>query len=174
MSRRLLVLVTAVAVVGSTAGDLGACGDKFVRAGRSARTRGYAAIHPASILIYKPTATPKGLKEFESILRKAGHRPVALQDGAGLVQALSSAQYDVVLADYADAPLINEHVRTASAKPGLVPILEKPTKAEEAEVAKHYHCVINIQKMTKYDALEQIDHLMEMRIKSAAASTAAR
>ncbi len=168
MLRRLLVFVTAAAVVGSTAGDLNACGDKFVRAGRSARTRGYAAIHPASILIYKPTATAKGLKEFESILKKAGHRPVALQDGAGLSQALSSTKYDVVLADYADALLISEHVRAAAVKPGLLPILDKPTKAEEAEATKQYHCVINVEKMTKYDALEQIDHLMELRMKAAA------
>jgi hypothetical protein len=172
MLRRLLAFVTVAAVVSSLSGDLSACGDKFVRAGRSARTKGYAAIHPASILIYKPTATAKGLKEFESILKKAGHRPVALQDGAGLSRALASTKYDVVLADYADAPLISEHVRAVLAKPDLLPILEKATKAEEAEVVKQYHCVINIEKMTKYDALEQIDHLMELRVKSAAAATA--
>jgi len=40
--------------------DLSACGDKFLRVGRSARFKGYAAVHPASILIYKSlTSTPE-------------------------------------------------------------------------------------------------------------------
>lgn len=171
MFRRCFVVVTVAAVVGSASADLNACGDKFVRAGRSARARGYAAIHPASILIYKPTATAKGLKEFESLLKKAGHKPVALQDGAGLSQALSSAKYDVVIADYADATVINEQVRSASAKPGLLPILHNPTKAEEEQVAKQYRCIIKPEKMTKYDALAEIDHVMELRLKAAATAS---
>jgi hypothetical protein len=165
MLRRLLVVGTVAAVVGSASADLGACGDKFVRAGRSARAKGYAAIHPASILIYKPNATAKGLKEFESLLRKAGHKPFALKDAAGLAQTLSSAKYDVIIADYADTTTIKEQFLSASAEAGLLPILHNPTKAQEAEVGKQYHCVLKPEKMTKYDALEEIDHLMQLRLK---------
>jgi hypothetical protein len=172
MFRRALVVFTAAVVVGSASADVSACGDKFLRAGRSARAKGYAAVHPAAILIYKPAATAKGLKEFESLLKKAGHKSVTLQDGAGLSQALSSAKYDVVITGYADATIINEEVRAAAGKPGLLPILHRPTKAEEAEVAKHYRCVIKPEKMTKYEALEQIDHVMELRLTGTTASAA--
>jgi len=170
MLRRLLVVGTVAAVVGSASADLRACGDKFVRAGRSARAKGYAAIHPASILIYKPNASPKGLKEFESLLRKAGHKPVALKDAAGLAEMLSANKYDVIIAEYADTAAIKEQLSSASVQPGLLPILHNPTKAEEAEVGKHYSCFLKPEKMTKYDALEEIDHLMQIRLKGPVAA----
>ena len=47
---------------------------------------------------------------------------------------------------------------SASAEPGLLPILDRTDQGQEAEAAKHYHCFIKPEKMTKYDALEQIDH----------------
>lgn len=172
MYRRALVVFTVAAVVGSVSTDLTACGDKFLRAGRSARTKGYAAIHPASILIYKPNATPKGLKEFESLLRKAGHKPVALKDGASLSQTLSSSKFDVVIADYANRTVIKEQSRGESADAGFLPILHNPSKSQEAEAASQYPCLLKPEKMTKYDALDQIDRLMDLRLKAAAATQA--
>ena len=39
--------------------DLGACGDKYARVGRSSRLKAYAPLYPASILVYAPAnATP--------------------------------------------------------------------------------------------------------------------
>lgn len=163
MRGRVLVGV-AVATVLSVA-DLDACGDKFLRAGRSTRTKGYAAVYPASILIYKPTATPKGLKDFEALLKKAGHKPVALRSESALTEALSSAKYDLVIADYTDRALLKEHFRAASAEPGFLPILHKPSKTQEAEVAKEFPHLLKPEKMTKYDALDEIDHVMESRRK---------
>ena len=165
MSGRSLVVGIVAAAVCFASAELGACGDKFVRAGRSAKARGYAAIHPASILLYKPNATAKGLKEFESLLRKAGHKPFALKDGAELSRALASTKYDVVIADYADTTAIRAQFPSASVEPGLLPILHNPTKAQADEAAKHFHCVLKPEKMTKYDALEEIDHLMQLRLK---------
>ena len=170
MLRRLLVVGTVAAVVGSASADLRACGDKFVRAGRSARAKGYAAIHPASILIYKPNATAKGIKEFERLLKKAGHKPFALKDRAALADTLASAKYDVIIADYADTAAIKGQLSSASAEAGLLPSLHNPTKAEEADIGKQYHCVLKPEKMTKYDALEEIDHLMQIRLKGPAAA----
>lgn len=172
MLRRSLVLVAAAAFSASATADLAACGDKFLRAGRSARSSGYAAIHRANILIYKPSGTAKGLKEFESILKRAGHKAVALQDGAQLSSALASAKYDVIIADYADAPLVSGQFDGAMSQPGILPILHKPTADQEAQVRKSYHCIIKPESMTKYDALAQIDHVMELRLKGAPPATA--
>lgn len=174
MFRRGLVVFTMAAVAGSASADLNACGDKFLRAGRSARTKGYAAVHPASILIYKPNATARGLQEFESLLKRAGHKPVALKDASLLSQALTSAKYDVVIADYADATAIKGQFRAGSAEPGLLPILSNPSKAQEAEAAKHYHCVLKPEKMTKYEALDEIDHVMALRRKGSTPAAPAR
>lgn len=174
MLRRSLVVLTVAAVLGSVSADLNACGDKFLRAGRSAKNRGYASVFPASILVYKPNATANGIKEFDSLLRKAGHKPVFLKDGAILSQTLTSAKYDLVIADYSDTTAIKNLFSAASAEPGLLPILHKPTKAQEAEAKKLYPCLLNIEKMTKYDALEEIDHLMQQRRKGMPATAAAK
>ena len=165
--RRCVLVLVALAVVAGGA-DLNACGDKFLRAGRSARTKGYAAVHPASILIYKPTATTKGLKEFETLLKRAGHRPVALRTESDLTQALLSAKYDLVIGDYADRVMLKEHFRSATAEPGFLPILHNPTKTQEEQVAKEFPHSLKPEKMTKYDALDEIDHVIESRLKTGA------
>jgi CheY-like chemotaxis protein len=170
MLRRALAVGIVVVVMGPASMDLSACGDKFVRVGRGARAKGYAAIHPASILIYKPNGTAKGLKIFESQLKKAGHKPVALMDGAALSRALGSAKFDVVIADYADASMLEQQFRAASLEPGLLPILHQSTDAQETEVRKHYHCIITPERMTPYEALEEIDHLMQLRAARTAAA----
>jgi CheY-like chemotaxis protein len=154
----LIVTLTAASV------DLGACGDKFLRVGRSARFRRYAAVHPAAILIVSPVhSTPAGIEELKALLKLAGHRPVAVDSGTDIVSVLAGAQYDLVIADYADAGRIRSDVQPASVKPAILPILYKPTKAVEAEASKQYACLIKPHAMTKYDALAEIDRLMELK-----------
>ena len=172
--RRVLVVITVAAIAGSASVDLTACGDKFLRAGRSARTKGYAAIYPASILIYKPNATVKGLQEFESLLKKAGHKPTAIKDSALLNDALASAKFDVVIADYENATAIKQQLQAGASEPGFLPILHNPTKAQESEVAKQFHCILKPERMTKYDALTEIDHMMQLRRQAHVAAAAAR
>lgn len=174
MFRRSLVVVTVAAVLGSASTDLGACGDKFLRAGKSPKTRGYAAVYPASILVYKPNATDKGLKALETFLKKAGHKPVCLKNGADLPQTLTAAKYDLVIADYADTSGLKGQFGSLSIDPGLLPILDKATKAEEADARKQFKHLLKPEKMTIYDALEQIDEVMKLRRKGTTASAAAK
>lgn len=162
--RRILTAVAVAAIVVTAAADLDACGDKFLRVGRSARFRRYAAVHPAAILIYSPSnSTPAGIKEFESILTRAGHKTVALANGADVSQALAAAPYDLVIADYSDSSRVREHLRTAASTAGLLPILYKPSKAVAEQAEREFICLIKPHAMTKYDALAEIDRLMELR-----------
>ena len=174
MFRGVVVGAALVAAFASASADLNACGDKFLRAGRSARARGYAAIHPASILIYKPTGTPKGLKEFEALLKRAGHKSVTVQNAGGVSQAFTATKYDVVIADYAEAAHLKEELQSSPSKPWLLPVLSNATKAMAAEASKEFVCLIRPEAMTKYDALAQIDHLMERRLKETIAAAASR
>jgi hypothetical protein len=169
---RRLFIVGLIATLTAASSDLGACGDKFLRVGRSARFRRYAAVHPATVLIYKPVdSTPAGVEEFKAVLKRAGHRPVAVDRGASISLALAAAQYDLVIADYADADRIKDDLYSASSKPGLLPILYKPSKAVEAEAEKQYSCLIKPHLMTKYDALAEIDRFMQLRLTGAATAT---
>ena len=162
MKRLLAVCVIAIATAGTV--DLGACGDKFLRVGRSARFRRYAAIHPSAILIYKPVnSTRGGIEELTALLKRAGHRPVAIDRGTDMAAALAAAKYDLVIADYSDADRIKNSFQTVASKPALLPILFEQSRAIEAEAEKQYVCLIKPHKMTKYDALAEIDRLMQSR-----------
>jgi hypothetical protein len=173
MLRGVIAGALAVATFATGSVDLSACGDKFLRAGRSARARGYAAVHPVSILIYKSTATPKGLKDFQALLKRAGHKSVAHEEGT-LSQALAAANYDVVIADYAEAAAVQAELRSIPSKPGFLPVLSNPTKAAVASASSEFAHLIRPDAMTKYDALAQIDHLMDRRLKEAAPATGGR
>src|SRR5579864_8744015 len=151
---RRAFVIGIISVLWCASVDLGACGDKFLRVGRSARFRRYAAVHPAAILIYKPAhATRAGIEELKALLVQAGHRPEAIDSGANIASALAAARYDLVIADYTDAVQIRSALGTASSKPDILPILYKPTKAVEAEAEKQYACLIKPHEMTKFDAL---------------------
>ena len=167
MLRSLAAVGTITLVLISVSADLNACGDKFLRMGRSARFKGYAAVHPASILIYRSAkSTPEGIKEFEALLKRAGHRPLAVENGAALAPFMAGGQYDVVIADYADTGRIKQELQSLSSKAELLPVLYKPTKAVAAAAEQEYHCLIKPHAMNKYDALAEIDHLLDLRLKA--------
>lgn len=171
MLRRVITLAAAAVILASATADVGACGDKFLRAGRSPRLRRYAALHQASILIvYAPARSKRsGVEEFEGWLKRAGHRPVAVETSAA-DQAFASGTYDVVIVDYADAAelegRIDRSVMKGRAKPSLLPVLYKPTKTAEAAAAKAYQCLLRPDRMDKYRALEEIDRLMTLRLEA--------
>src|SRR5512132_4295987 len=110
--------------------DLDACGDKFLRVGRSGRFSRYAAVHPAAILIYSPVnSTRAGIDELKAMLKRAGHKAVALDRAASVSAALAASLYDVVIADYLDAERLEGELRSAASQAALLPILLKPGKA---------------------------------------------
>jgi hypothetical protein len=169
---RRVFVIALTATVAAASIDLGACGDKFLRVGRSARFRRYAAVHPANILIYPPVnSTRRGIEELSGLLKQAGHKPVAVDRGASIAGVLAAARYDVVIADYADASQIEATLQAVPSKPELLPILDKPAKAVEAEAERQYGCVLKPHAMTKFDALAEIDRLMELKLRGAPAQT---
>jgi hypothetical protein len=166
MFRQCVSVVAVAGVAVLAASDLNACGDKFLRAGRSARAKGYNAVYPAAVLIHKPNANPKGMAELESMLKRAGHRPVSLNDRAAVADAIASAKYDVVIADYADALTLKGQLSGRPGDPGVLPMVLKKMNISDKEAARHFHCLLKVEEMTKVDALTEIDHVMELRRKS--------
>jgi hypothetical protein len=162
---RRAFVIGVIAVLSCASVDLGACGDKFLRVGRSARFRRYAAVHPAAILIYTPAhATRAGIEELKALLMQAGHRAEAIDSGASIAGAVAASRYDLVIADYADAVRVRSALGTSPSKPEILPILYKPTEAVEAEAEQQYACLIKPHDMTKFDALAEIDRLMQRRL----------
>ena len=162
--KRHLIVFGVIAMLVAASADLGACGDKFLRVGRSARFRRYAAAYPATILIYKPAhATPSGMKEFEALLKRAGHTPIAVESGTNISNVLATGHFDLVIADYADASRLKADLQSVSSKPAILPILYKPSKAVESEAETQYAFLIKPHLMTKYDALAEIDRVMQVK-----------
>jgi hypothetical protein len=144
--------------------DLSACGDKFLRMGRSARFPRYAAVHPAGILIYRPVnSTRAGIDELKALLKRAGHKPVVVERTASVSAALTASAYDVLIADYLDADRLKADLQSAASKASLLPILNQPGKDVENAATRQYPFLIKPHAMTRYDALAEVDRLMESR-----------
>jgi hypothetical protein len=173
MRRRAMVIAAVAIALACVAVDLGACGDKYLKPGKGTRVRRYAAIHPASILVYKSaTATADGVKFYQELLTSAGHTPVFVNHGASIASAVAAGKYDLILVMYADAAAVKSQLDSVAAKPDVLPILHKPPKALAAQAAREFPFLILPHEMDKYDALDQIEHLMERRL--GAVSGAAR
>ncbi len=172
MRRHLGVLMVTIVMMASAAADLTACGDKFLRVGRSSRFRAYASVHPSAILVYAPRWTKHGIDDMEQILKRAGHRPVTVTTHDAMVKAVTDTKYELVIAMYPDAPTVKRELESVPAKPAVLPIIFKVTKAQAADAAATYACLLKPEKMTPFQALEEIDHALDLRLKDR--ETAAR
>ena len=165
MFRRAVAVFLSAVVVLATA-ELDACGDKFLRPGRSSRMRSYAAMYRASILLYpSPKANPAVATAWEKMLKQAGHKSQVVKDG-DLARLLATGKYDLIISDYRDAARIADAFRAMPVAPGIVPVLSNASKTVADDVKKTYHHVIDADAMDRYQALAEIDHVMEVRVKA--------
>lgn len=167
MRGRVIAVVTLAVMLAGVSIDLTACGDKFTRVGRSPRLKGYAAIQRASVLVYLPrTPDAKGIQQFEALLKRAGHAPVFVKHGTNVAQVVAGGAFDLIIADYADAASIRQQIARVPARPDILPILHKPSKALAAQASNEYLHYITFDN--KYDLLEELDHAMELRLNASA------
>jgi hypothetical protein len=169
--RKTLIAFGALAGILLAAGSLFACGDKLVLLGRGIRfQRMLATKHPATILVYLNPGSGISAADREyqlrSLLKFAGHKPHAVTTAAELTTELGSGKYDVVLADYADAPSLEKEVQAAKAKPALIPVVYNPTANQRAAAEKEYSCLITPAKKN-YDLLSVVDQAMVSRAENA-------
>lgn len=106
-------LLTCVAVVGFLlGGDLLACGDKFLVAGRGTRYQRPKNARAASILIYANPSSdlPTVLRKLrvENALKQEGHRSATVASFEQLSTILQSGRFDVVLASGDDAATVEQ------------------------------------------------------------------
>ncbi|HET7696656.1 MAG TPA: hypothetical protein VFK57_13160 [Vicinamibacterales bacterium] len=172
MLRRFCVPVLIAGLMVWAAADALACGDKFLRVGRSPRFRAYASVHPSAILVYAPRWTPRGIAEFEQMLKRAGHKPMTVTTAGAMTRAFGAGRYDVVITGYADSLTVRKEIDVLPSRPALMPVLYKPAKAVAAEASAAYACVLRPDRMSPFEALEEIDRLIELQLKGAAKPSA--
>jgi hypothetical protein len=113
MRRRFGVLVVVLAV--GISGDLLACGDKFLVAGRGTRYQRPKTARAASVLIYADpsSAVAANLKKakVESLLKLEGHRATKVQTLEELSAVVSNGRYDVILTANSDSANVQRLVK---------------------------------------------------------------
>jgi DNA-binding NtrC family response regulator len=138
----------------------------LVMGSRSSQIR---PLHPASILAYPGQSASatliRGLQS-EPAFRKAGYRVQLLEDSAGLDNALKAGEYDLVIADVANANEMSQQVSLAASKPVLLPVAFHASKEQQSAAQKRYHCLLKAPGNAE-NYLDAIDHAMELRLKGA-------
>ena len=102
MTRRIRFVVLVAAVGVWMGGDLLACGDKFLVAGRGTRYQRPKNARAASILIYANPSSglPAALKnvKVDSVLKHEGHRSTTVENMDQLSAILTGGRFDVIVA----------------------------------------------------------------------------
>jgi len=169
-------VIIALVLLASSLGrpvTVNACGDKFLQIGRGARFRAYAAIYPASILIYAHGLGPSTAvrdRGLQASLKAAGHTLTTVEDERLLEQALKSDKFDLVLADVSDAASLELEVQSSPTRPTLLPVTFKPTKMEADALEKQFNCRLkSSDRSDRY--LSVIDDAMKARAKDGRAKS---
>ncbi len=160
------VLAVATVLLQST-NAAQACGDKFLLVGRGVEFhRAYAAVYPASIVIYARLAGDAGKairdSRFQANLKQSGHLVQMVESDAALARALESDRVDLILTDVADAERLSKLASAAPSKPAVLPVMYRPTKEEAQTIEARYQCrLTSADRADRY--LAAIDNAMTTR-----------
>jgi|SRR5687768_17554022 len=143
--RRSFGALALVLVVGLP-GDLLACGDKFLVAGRGTRYQRPKTARAASVLIYadpsSAVATALKKAKVESLLKLEGHRATKVQTLKELSAVVSNGRYDVILTGNSDSVSVQKMV----------------------EGSRDAAIVVAVDDLVKgYSLLQAIDHAVSQR-----------
>ena len=164
--RAYAAVLSTAAVLLQTTNATQACGDKFLLVGRGVEFhRAYAALYPASIVIYArlPSDAAKAIRDsrFQANLKQSGHHIVVVENDAALVRALED-RVDLILTDVADAERLSRQASAAPSKPTVLPVMYRPTDAEARTVEARYQCrLTSADRADRY--LAAIDNAMKTR-----------
>ena len=162
------VLIAATTVVGLASQTTKACGDKFLLVGRGVKfQRAYAAIYPASIIIYAQPQrhAAKAIRDprLQTDLKLAGHRVLLVENDAALARALESDKVDLVLTDVADADRTSRQGAASPSRPTVLPVMYEPTREEAKAIESRYQCRLkSSDRADRY--LVTIDDAMKARV----------
>lgn len=150
------LLASALALVQTPAQ---ACGEGTFNMGQGLRYQGYLAPRPATVLVYDDGAADR--KALYAGLQKAGHKVTVVGNADALSQALGARRFDVVIADFADATVVESSAGT-SAKPRLLPVVER-SRRNAPEVRSRFNLfVLDGASLGQY--LKLINQLVQVRV----------
>ena len=144
--RRMLAVVALAALGVAWPADLNACGDKSMSAGGIRNQRAVAARYPASILMYAQAnsrgATAARELKLSETLPIVGHKYREVASLSDAEAAVDSGLYNVVMAEAAELPALQQRIGTSRSKPVVIPIAYKLTKTQTRDVERQNRFVV--------------------------------
>jgi hypothetical protein len=145
----------------------GACGDKLSAFSRRAQYRN--ASQSGQILLFglpgSRAATLAGDPEFQTAVKKSGHKLRVVDSAERLSSELASGSFDVVLADADSAAKVEDQMQSHSSSAVFVPVIDAPSKADLRAMQRHYAVVVTSHAKTGHyiDALDDAVDLHAQR-----------
>jgi hypothetical protein len=176
MKRYLLPSIVVMLAVVTQNSTVYACGEKLLALGRGIRFQSRHSPRPASVLLYLPQSAsgrPLSDPNLESALKEAGHAVRAATTSADLESALRSGSYDVVLANFSDAPDLE---RAQAVSPGNAVVLpavylvapsqtaKQQTKADRDNASKTFGVMVEVPGRPGHYCAA-VDKAMELKLK---------
>jgi hypothetical protein len=155
------------------------CGDKLLVLGRGASFPVEVAEFRSSIVFYVNPNTPGSQKiqfnQFPKIMEQAGHIFRVATGKEELATLLNTKKIDIVLADFADAPDLEDLIQKSQLRPSLLPWVyqdpEAKTKVDTQKVkatfdaAKRRYEVALMAPLKPNNLLTNIDYRRELTLK---------
>ena len=175
MRHRWIGLALVAMALAYTAAPLRACGDKLLVLGRAVRFQSRHTPRAAAVLLYLPQTGSGRLTDpnIESALREAGHTIRAVTTAADLESALKSGSYDVVLANYSDAPELVRSQTVTQQNAVVLPAVylvspnqqqKQQAKTDRSKAAMDFTVVIEVPSRPGYYCAA-VDKAMELKLK---------
>lgn len=120
MNKPILTTTLLASALALAPASAQACGEGQFNMGQGLRYQGYLAQRPATVLVYDDGAAAR--KALYAGLQKAGHKVTVVGNAKALSQALGTRRFDVVIADFADATVVESSASTM-VKPRLLPVV---------------------------------------------------
>lgn len=146
------LLTSAIALVST---PVQACGEGQFNMGQGLRYQGYLTPRPATVLVFDDAAAHR--KALYAGLQKAGHKITVVGTADALSQALRARRFDVVIADFGVASMVESS--TTSARPRLLPVVER-SRRNAPEVRSRFNLfLLDGASLGQY--LKSIDQLVK-------------
>ena len=164
MRRRIMAMLITIAFGTAFAGDLFACGEKFLMPSRATRfARPPAPGHNATILIYANPASDLSRTltklSMAKALQAAGYRPTLSTDLTQFAAALNAGPWDLVVVDFADVQVTA--VTAPNPRAGaVVPVSYSLRGDQFTQARREYPAILKEPKSTRA-FLQVIDTTLE-------------
>jgi hypothetical protein len=159
MKTKIAIAVAGIVMSMNVSSAL-ACGESLFHNGQGMRYHAFITRQPADILFYRPSSSGStdSSKQLFAGLEKAGHHVTILIEESGVMNALMTHHYDVVIASAHDMDAISAHLDKSKSEPALLAVVGSD---QDSQRERFTHSVRASDGVNQY--LKSIEQSMRTR-----------